>query len=130
MAFWQARFGTAPACASVAAYDPQLAAEVVTAELGGLGREALPDILVCENDALAIGAMDVIRHRLGWRVPEDIAVIGFDDIPAADSLNYRLTSYRQPVAEMAGYLVDVLESREDRDFTRLFTGSIIRRESA
>ncbi|WP_172329545.1 LacI family DNA-binding transcriptional regulator [Mangrovicoccus sp. HB161399] len=130
LAFWQARFGTVPACASVAAYDPALAAEVVTAKLGGLGRGELPDILVCENDALAIGAMDVIRHRLDWRVPEDIAVIGFDDIPAADGPNYRLSSYRQPVAEMAEYLVEVLESRDDRDFTRLFQGEIVTRESA
>ncbi|WP_108260007.1 LacI family DNA-binding transcriptional regulator [Mangrovicoccus ximenensis] len=130
MAFWQERFGTVPDCASVAAYDPQLAAEVVTAELGGRGRSELPDILVCENDALAIGAMDVIRHRLGWRIPGDIAVIGFDDIPPAGGLNYQLSSYRQPVAEMAEYLVEVLESREDRDFTRLFEGGIVPRDSA
>ena len=37
--------------------------------------ESRPDILVCENDALAIGAMDAIRFGLGLLIPNDIAVM-------------------------------------------------------
>lgn len=128
--FWRDRFGVEPDCVSVAAYDPALAAQVVIDTLGGRAKADLPDVLVCENDALAIGAIDVLRHRLGWRVPEDIAVTGFDDIPQAASPNYGLTTYRQPVAEMAEYLVEVLDSREDLEFNRVFLGKIIPRDSA
>ncbi|TMV84686.1 LacI family transcriptional regulator [Thioclava sp. BHET1] len=127
---WQERFGTTPESAEVPAYDPILAEQVVTRVLTGRSRQDLPDILVCENDALAIGAIDVIRHKLGLRIPEDIAVTGFDDVPQCQSPNYALTTYRQPLTEMAEYLVEVLESNEDRDFDRAFAGQLIPRQSA
>src|SRR5690606_14171690 len=41
-----------------------------------------PTAIVCGNDVLAIGALNA-AHALGWRVPEDISIVGFDDIPAA-----------------------------------------------
>ena len=93
-------------------------------------RSEHPDIIVCENDALALGVIDTIRHRLKLRVPEDIAVIGFDDVPQCESPNYRLTTYRQPLTEMANYLVDVLESTEAGNLDRTFEGQLIVRESA
>ncbi|MFV0359981.1 LacI family DNA-binding transcriptional regulator [Tropicimonas sp.] len=127
---WRDRFGTEPECISVATYDPTLSANAVTGALAGRTRDDLPDILVCENDALAIGAMDAVRHKLGLRVPQDIAVTGFDDVPQADSMTYQLTTYRQPLTEMAEYLVQVLESRKERDFSRLFRGEIVARDSA
>jgi DNA-binding LacI/PurR family transcriptional regulator len=130
LAFWQESFGTEPPCTSVAAYSPALATEAVTTALSGRGPADLPDVIVCENDALAIGAMDAIRHTLGLRVPEDIAVTGFDDAPQARSVAYRITSFTQPVAEMADYLVEVLDSSEDRDFSRLFLGQLKPRDSA
>lgn len=127
---WKAHFGTEPESAEVPAYDPILAEAVVTEVLGNRPRSEMPDVLVCENDALAIGAVDVIRHKLGLRIPEDIAVTGFDDVPQCRSPNYRLTTYRQPLTEMAEYLVEVLESSEERDFDRAFTGCLVPRESA
>ena len=42
-----------------------------------------PEALFCANDLLAIGAVDAMRKSLGMRVPEDVLVAGFDDIPAA-----------------------------------------------
>ena len=41
----------------------------------------LPDALFGINDIMAMGAIDTLRHRLGLRVPEDLMVAGFDDIP-------------------------------------------------
>ncbi|OOY02772.1 LacI family DNA-binding transcriptional regulator [Thioclava sp. F28-4] len=127
---WKRRFGTVPEFAEVPAYDPILAEQVVTRILTDRPRDEMPDILVCENDALAIGAIDVIRHKLGLRIPEDIAVTGFDDVPQCQSPNYALTTYRQPLTEMAEYLVEVLESSEDRDFDRAFKGKLVPRASA
>lgn len=78
-------------------------------------KAALPDVVVCENDVPALGAIDAIRHGLGLRVPQDIAVTGCGDIPIAASPAYDLTTCRQPMAQMAHALVEVLRgsSRED-----------------
>lgn len=130
LACWHDRFGVTPESVAVAAYDPELADEAITRALAGRPADQRPDIVVCENDALALGTIDAARHRLGLNVPGDLAVLGFDDVPQAASPNYRLTTYRQPLTEMANYLVDVLESREAGDLSRLFTGRLVVRDSA
>jgi LacI family transcriptional regulator len=55
--------------------------------------------LVCYNDVAAIGAIRAIRER-GLRAPEDISVVGFDDIQAAAFQNPSLTTIRQPLRSM------------------------------
>ncbi|PHQ71486.1 MAG: LacI family transcriptional regulator [Paracoccus sp.] len=127
---WQDRFGVVPDSVSVARYDAMLAEKVALEALQGRDAASLPDVIVCENDALALGVVDTIRHRLGLRVPEDIAVIGFDDVPQAASPNYRLTTYRQPLTQMSNYLVDVLESPDTTNLDRKFLGAMVVRDSA
>lgn len=68
----------------------------------------LPHTVICANDAMALGVMDACRFELGLRVPEDVAVTGFDDIPQADWPSYRLTTIRQPVRRMAKAAVRML----------------------
>lgn len=128
--YWREHFSSEPETATVSAYDPALASAIVYDALANRARETLPDILVCENDSLAIGAIDVIRHKLGLRIPEDIAVTGFDDVPQAEGPNYLLTTYRQPLTDMAEYLVQVLGSNEVHELSRLFEGKLIVRDSA
>lgn len=128
--FWREAFGFTPATITVPTYDPSIAANIVEAALEGKEPSCLPDILVCENDALALGATDVIRHKFGLRIPEDIAITGFDDVPQAEGANYRLTTYRQPLTEMAEYLVEVLEKTEINNLDRLFRGQLVVRDSA
>ena len=129
-AFWKAQFGVEPFSMSVASYDPLLATQIITQTLSSRPLERRPDIIVCENDALAIGTIDAIRHNLGLRVPQDIAVIGFDDVPQASTPNYRLTTYRQPMTEMANYVVEVLEHDADVDLDKVFLGRLVVRDSA
>lgn len=129
-AIWQDRFGHPPESVAVPRYDPLLSSQLALETLGPRAPGAMPDIVVCENDALALGVIDTIRHRLRLRVPQDIAVMGFDDVPQAASLNYQLTTYRQPLAEMADYLVDVLESPQTANLDRKFLGRLILRQSA
>ncbi|MGH8861461.1 MAG: LacI family DNA-binding transcriptional regulator [Jatrophihabitantaceae bacterium] len=57
-----------------------------------------PTAIFAESDEMAYGAMRAMR-RLGLRVPEDIAIIGFDDHPTAELMD--LSTVRQPVAEQA-----------------------------
>lgn len=129
-AFWQAKTGKTPASLSVDAYDPALADKIIYDALKDTAADERPDIVVCENDALAIGTIDCIRHRLGLRVPEDIAVVGFDDVPEAQSPNYLLTTYRQPLMDMANYLVEVLERDDPGNHDKMFTGKLVVRTSA
>lgn len=128
--YWTSNFGVEPGLVTVRTYDPVLAIKVVTEVLGKRARGDLPDVLVCENDALAMGATDAVRHTLGLSVPSEIAITGFDDVPQADNPNYRLTTYRQPLAEMAEYLVKVLADPDGQDRDRLFLGTLIPRTSA
>ncbi|MGR3651541.1 MAG: LacI family DNA-binding transcriptional regulator [Roseovarius sp.] len=127
---WVENRGSEPESVAVTAYDPLLSAEITHDVLRDRAPGERPDIIVCENDALAMGVIDTIRHRLGLRVPQDMAVIGFDDVPQAASPNYRLTTYRQPLTEMANYLVDVLECTENSNLDRTFLGRLVVRESA
>ncbi|WBO21316.1 LacI family DNA-binding transcriptional regulator [Sphingomonas abietis] len=56
-----------------------------------------PDALFCVNDLVACGAIDALRDELGLRVPEDVCVIGYDDIAMASWGAYRLTSFNQDI---------------------------------
>ncbi|WP_372803372.1 LacI family DNA-binding transcriptional regulator [Paracoccus seriniphilus] len=127
---WQDRFGEKPDSVTVPRYDALLSADVALESLQARRPEDMPDVIVCENDALALGVVDTIRHRLGLRIPEDIAVIGFDDVPQAASPNYRLTTYRQPLTDMSNYLVDVLENTDSTKLDRKFLGRLVIRDSA
>ncbi len=55
----------------------------------------LPHALQCANDQLALGAMRLVHER-GARVPEDVRVVGFDDVDGADCYTPPLTTIRQP----------------------------------
>ncbi|MCB4771153.1 LacI family DNA-binding transcriptional regulator [Ancylobacter sp. Lp-2] len=70
-----------------------------------------PQAVFCVNDLIAFGVMDAARYRFGLRVPQDIAVIGFDDIPEASWDAYRLSTFRQDPAEIAVHTVAHLDRR-------------------
>lgn len=82
--------------------------ESATADL--LAREPGIDGLFAANDLMAIGAIRALRHA-GRRVPEDVAVIGYDDIDIAANTDPPLTTIRQPAAEMSRTMVDLLLRR-------------------
>jgi LacI family transcriptional regulator len=70
--------------------------------------------LFAYNDISAIGSLWAF-HEAGLRVPEDISVIGFDDIPGAEFASPPLTTVRQPLLRMgqiaAQTVVDLIEGR-------------------
>ncbi|WP_307813809.1 LacI family DNA-binding transcriptional regulator [Nocardioides baculatus] len=73
-----------------------------------------PDLdgLVVASDLMAAGALRVLAD-LGRRVPDDIAVVGFDDLGVAERTTPRLTTVRQPVEEMAERATRMLLERVD-----------------
>lgn len=90
------------------------------------------DGLFAANDQMAAGAYSVLRER-GLRIPEDVAVVGFDDDYYATSLTPALTTIHHPISalgeKMAEVLVDLIEGRPANHATRLPT-SLVVRESA
>ncbi|MFD5560730.1 LacI family DNA-binding transcriptional regulator [Kitasatospora griseola] len=65
------------------------------------------DAVFAASDAMAVGALRALR-RLGRRVPDDVAVVGFDDSPAAASARPGLTTVRQPVEDLGARAVELL----------------------
>lgn len=68
------------------------------------------DAVFCVNDLTAYGALDAARSR-GTRVPDDLWVVGFDDVPMSAWEAFDLTSCRQPIAEMVAAGVRLLTRR-------------------
>jgi LacI family transcriptional regulator len=73
-------------------------------------REPECSLVVCANDAIAVGAMRALRDG-GWRVPTDVSVIGFDDVPWAELVEPALTTVRQPLAALGTAAVEILHAR-------------------
>lgn len=65
------------------------------------------------NDISAMGAIRALRES-GWQVPEDVSVIGFDDIQSAAFQNPSLTTVRQPLREMGRAAAEILLKRINR----------------
>jgi DNA-binding LacI/PurR family transcriptional regulator len=58
------------------------------------------DAVYCASDLIAFGAMQAVEEA-GLRVPEDIALVGFDDVPLASQIKPALTTIQQPLAQKA-----------------------------
>ena len=65
-----------------------------------LALDAPPTVVLCSNDTVAIGAYNV-ACATGMRVPEDISLVGFDDLPMAQWEVFQLTTVHQPMEDMA-----------------------------
>jgi LacI family transcriptional regulator len=85
------------------------------AYFGGRAAAERPTAVTCYNDLVALGLCRALAE-LGIRVPDQVSVIGFDDIPLLDYLPLRLTTVRMPKFEMgrraAQMLIGHIESRE------------------
>ncbi len=91
------------------------AAEALADEMARQAPGERPDALFCFNDMNAIGAMMGLRCK-GLRVPEDIALVGCDDLPLAAQLDVPLTSIAYPLEAMCRASVRLLIERIRPDF--------------
>ena len=122
------------------AADPELVAEGDFTEAGGaramsrLLTEA-PDVdaVFVASDPMAVGALQVLRAA-GRRVPEDVAVVGFDDAAVAAACDPPLTTVAQPLEQMTALMVDLLLSQIEGSAgvaeSRVCGTSLVRRASA
>lgn len=97
-----------------------------------LRQDRMPTAIVCANDLSAIGAMRALKQR-GLRIPSDISVVGFDDIPIATEVEPPLTTVAQPVRQMGekavGLLLDRTEGRRKRAKRVVLAAQLVVRES-
>ncbi|MFJ6439474.1 LacI family DNA-binding transcriptional regulator [Streptomyces sp. NPDC091649] len=100
---------------------PELRAGMMTQAEGALAAGALldrsegtgverPEAMLFANDQLAVGALQALERR-GVRVPEDIAVTGFDGIPLSRIVRPSLTTVRQPIRRLGEQAVELLVQR-------------------
>jgi DNA-binding LacI/PurR family transcriptional regulator len=68
----------------------------------------LLEALFCGDDILAMGACDFVRSRLGRRIPEDIGILGFNDMSMARWPAYDLTTIRQPVESIVDNAIELV----------------------
>lgn len=91
------------------------------------------EAVFCGSDSIALGFIDGIHHESDLRIPEDIAVVGFDGIDEGENINYRLTTYKQPlekiVEETVRALLNMIESDEITPFQLTIPGEIILRDT-
>ena len=123
------------------AVDPSFAVRGGFTESGGYAAalellvvEPRPTAIFAANDSMAIGALSALRES-GVRVPEEIAVAGFDDIPLARYMDPPLSTVRVPTYELGARAVELLlhgvEHKNDhaRRRERVSTEIVIRRSS-
>lgn len=108
-------------------YSSQAGADAMRRYLSTTAPENRVDVLMCENDILAMGAMDVIRGEFHLRVPENIAIVGFDNFELCGVPAYGLTTYEQPLREMVSTVVEMVLGRREPQTVRFPGKLVIRR---
>lgn len=119
---------------------PELVAEGDFTEAGGTRAmaellERVPDLdaVFCASDLMAVGALRVLRSA-GRRVPDDVAVVGFDDAPVAETSDPPLTTVAQPLEQMSRLMTELLleqvRGAEGAPRTEICPTRLIRRASA
>jgi LacI family transcriptional regulator len=100
--------------------------------IAGMARSTRPTAAFCANDLLALGLLQQCVS-LGVRVPEDLAIVGYDDIEFAAAAAVPLTSVRQPRRDLgrtaAQLLLDEASNPEHRHHQTLFTPELVARAS-
>jgi LacI family transcriptional regulator len=86
-----------------------------------------PSAIFCANDLLAIGVIHGLRRR-GLRVPDDVAVVGYDDVELASMTDPPLTTVHQPSYELGATAYELLRRGAEPE-QRLFSPHLVLRES-
>lgn len=98
-----------------------------------LNQEVLPEAIFCISDLIAMGIIDAAKLEFGLRIPEDIAVVGFDDIPMASWGAYNLTTVHQPVDllvnETIDTLMELIENPNIGPISKMHKTSLVKRGS-
>jgi len=102
------------------------------AQLPSAGARKRPDAILALSDLLAVGVRSAL-HRAGVRVPEDVALAGYDDLPFAQYMTPPLTTVRLPYEEMGraavAWLLDAVRGRATSPLQHVYDPKLVIRES-
>ncbi len=97
------------------------------------GKEQIPDAVFCITDKVAAGFIDRAQSAYGIRIPDDISVVGFDDIEIASWPRYDLTTVAQPIEKMVketiGILMDSIKYEKRKVSRKLIPGPLVKRST-
>ncbi len=123
--------GHPPPARAIGAYDFEKA-RAATRKL--LRADASLDAIFCANDHMAFAAIETARTEFGRNIGRDLSIVGFDDVGPAAWPCFDLTTYAQPVAEMAGRVIavtlDHLDRQPDVPVQETVAGRLVVRGSA
>lgn len=92
-----------------------------------------PDAFFYTDDIMACGGIDAARYEFGLKIPEEIGIVGVDDIQLASSPAYKLTTIRQPFPDMVSASIDALfEHIDDKELAAkkiLFPCDVVKRNT-
>ena len=77
----------------------------------------IPDAIFVGNDHMAFAVMDAIRFKLAKKIPEEISIVGYDDVPLSAWPAYNLTTVRQPINQMIQSTIKGLMDLIQQDLT-------------
>jgi len=118
-------------------YDPNLVVEGDFTEPGGYYAiqkilPLKPDAIFAASDVMAMGAMRAINEA-GMKIPDDIALVGFDDLPLSSYSSVQLTTVRQPVVQsgirVVETLIDMIENGNEKPIHTIMDTDLIIRNS-
>lgn len=75
-----------------------------------LSQHRPPDAIFCASDSIALGAVEAAR-ALGMRVPEDVSIIGFNNVPIAGWRSFRLSTIDYPIKATVDAILELLDER-------------------
>lgn len=126
-----AEAGHADIMVEVGNYDRS---EAETAARKLLSRPDRPDAIFVANDHMAVAVMDVARYEFGLTIPDDLSIVGYDDVGPARWTSYGITTMSQPLKRMVEATVNILmgqiSSGEIEAEHRILSGDLIVRTSA
>ena len=126
-----AEAGHADIMVEVGNYDRS---EAETAARKLLSRPDRPDAIFVANDHMAVAVMDVARYEFGLTIPDDLSIVGYDDVGPARWTSYGITTMSQPLKRMVEATVNILmgqiSSGEIEAEHRILSGELIVRTSA
>jgi len=77
-----------------------------------------PDAIFCASDYMAFSVLDVAKREFNLNVPNEVSIIGVDDVPEASHLAYDLTTFSQPAGALAKAAIEIVEKMNSESSRR------------
>lgn len=105
-------------------YDRKSGYNLMNHILDSFDKNKLPSAVVCYNDLMALGVIQALKEE-NYQIPDDMAVIGFDDIPFSSLPEVQLTTVAQPKYEMGKIALETLIEKIKTDSKKQFKEKIV-----